>query len=38
MWPDEQRGQAEQEAIKCGQIWCPLSGAIADLQLMFEQQ
>jgi hypothetical protein len=38
MWPDEQRGQPEHEAIEGSQIRGALSGAVADLQLMFEQQ
>ena len=34
----EQRGQSEHEAIEGGQIRRALSGAIADQQLMLEQQ
>jgi hypothetical protein len=36
--PQEQRAQPEDQAIEGGQIRRPMSGAIADQQLMFEQQ
>jgi len=36
--PEEQRGQPENKAIARGEIGSPLSGTIADQQLMFEEQ
>jgi hypothetical protein len=38
VWPHEQGGQPEHQAIECSQIRGPLSGAITNQQLMFERQ
>ena len=35
---DEQRAQAEQEAIRGGEIWSLLPGSVQDEQLMLEQE
>ena len=38
MWAYKEGDQPEHEAIKRGEIWRALSGAIADQELLLEQQ